>query len=51
MSSLSISQTSQLASGIVGWWKMDEGSGNTTADASVNGNTATLNASYTFTVS
>ncbi len=28
--------------GLVGWWKMDEGSGTTTADSSGNGNTGTL---------
>ncbi len=30
------------ASGLVGYWKFDEGSGTTTADASGNGNTGTL---------
>jgi len=30
------------STGLVGWWKMDEGTGTTTADSSGNGNTGTL---------
>ena len=36
-------------SGLVGWWKFDEGSGTTTADSSGNGYTGTLNNSPTWT--
>jgi len=35
--------------GLVGWWKMDEGTGTTTADSSGGGNTGTLVAAPTWT--
>jgi hypothetical protein len=35
--------------GLVGWWKLDEGSGTTVADASGNGNTGTLTNGATWT--
>ncbi|MDE1941074.1 MAG: hypothetical protein KGI66_03065, partial [Patescibacteria group bacterium] len=34
--------TGDLTCGLVGWWKLDEGSGTTAADSSGNGNTGTL---------
>jgi Concanavalin A-like lectin/glucanases superfamily len=37
--------------GLVGWWKMDEGSGASAADSSGNGNTGTLQNSPTWTSS
>ena len=36
------SSNSVISSGLVAWWKMDEGSGSTVADSSGNGNTLTL---------
>lgn len=38
------------ATGLVGYWKMDEGTGTTTADSSGNGNTGTLTNSPTWTI-
>ena len=40
----------ELANGLVGWWKMDEGSGSSTADASNNGNAGTLVSGPTWVV-
>jgi len=38
-----------VTNGLVGWWKLDEGSGTLTADASGSGQTGTLTASPTWT--
>ena len=49
---LSAAEISDLyTNALVGWWKMDEGSGTTTADSSGNGNTGTLTNSPTWTTS
>ena len=37
--------------GLVGWWKLDDGSGTSAMDSSGNGNTGTLNNSPTWTTS
>lgn len=37
-----------ITTGLVGWWKLDEGSGSTTADSSGNGHTGTLQSSPTW---
>lgn len=39
------------AAGLVGYWKMDEGTGTTTADATANGNTGTLTSGPLWVVS
>ena len=39
----------QLAQGLIGWWKFDEGNGTTARDASGNGNTGTLTNGPTWT--
>jgi hypothetical protein len=38
-----------ITTGLVGWWKFDEGTGTTTADSSGNNNTGTLNNDPTWT--
>ncbi len=40
--SLGSGQQSSLSSGLVGYWKMDEGTGTTTGDSSGNGNTSSV---------
>ncbi|MBI2338212.1 LamG domain-containing protein, partial [Candidatus Daviesbacteria bacterium] len=50
-SSSSCDTNGTLLSGLVGYWKMDENLGTTTADSSGNGNTGTLNGGYAFTTS
>jgi parallel beta-helix repeat protein len=41
-SSTQVAALEGTGSGLVGWWKFDEGSGNTAADSSGNGNNGTL---------
>ncbi|TXH08286.1 MAG: LamG domain-containing protein [Candidatus Moraniibacteriota bacterium] len=48
-SSASQSQGAGLDSGLAGYWKLDEGSGTSAADASGNGRTGTLNNGVTWT--
>jgi hypothetical protein len=43
--------TPSYNNGLVGWWKLDEGAGGTTADSSGNGNTGTLQNSPAWTTS
>ena len=45
---MTVTAPARAQSGPIGWWKLDEGSGTSTADASGNGNTGTLTNSPTW---